>query len=446
MAPSKTGMRTRPDLVSGLRQLAAEPPPTWAEVGLATRPSLHGLIRYPAMMIPKMQGDIIDVVLKTAGQSCRVIDPFVGSGTTMTEAVIRGLDFTGIDINPLAALVCEAKAAIDAGVDIDIATVTTISALRTDVCETIDVTFASREKWFSDESAQNLSRLRRAIQTVVDQKARKVLWTVFAETVRRCSNSRTSTYKLHIRRADDLVDGDQVIEVFQDVLRQTLRRIKEYRTEHLKLRKRVPKVQVICGDIREAKIPKSKAAHDILVTSPPYGDNQTTIPYGQFSFLTLQWIPPEDMPAGCTPELLANTHSLDSASLGGSSVDAEHKESAMRLVSPAFGAFMQAAYASRKTTAVRKVAAFMYDYLEALSQVRAQTGTSSAHWIVTTGNRTAAGMKVPFDGVCRDIVEFLGGKPIASLHRTLPTKRMPSKNSMGDMITAETTLVAEFAA
>jgi hypothetical protein len=33
--------------------------------------------------------------------------------------------------------------------------------------------------------------------------ARKVMWTVFAETVRLCSNSRTSTYKLHIRKSED---------------------------------------------------------------------------------------------------------------------------------------------------------------------------------------------------------------------------------------------------
>ena len=31
-------------------------------------------------------------------------------------------------------------------------------------------------------------------------------------------------------------------------------------------------------------------AHDLIVTSPPYGDNNTTVPYGQYSYLPLQWI------------------------------------------------------------------------------------------------------------------------------------------------------------
>ena len=54
-------------------------------------------------------------------------------------------------------------------------------------------------------------------------------------------------------------------------------------------------------------------------------------------------------------------------------------------------------------------------------------------------------MTVPFDVICKDMVTHLGGKPIADLRRQLPNKRMPSRNSQGVMITAETTTVVEFA-
>jgi hypothetical protein len=396
------------------------------------------------MMVPKMQGDIIDTVLEVTGRDCRVLDPFVGSGTTMTEAVIRGLDFTGVDINPLAALVCEAKAAIDAGADVNGAAKTVIHHLRTDIRETIDVEFTNRSKWFSDSSALYLSRVRRGVEKVADPAARKVLWTAFAETVRKSSNSRTSTYKLHMRKDDDLVEGERVISMFEDVLRETLHRVAEYRKEHLATRLRKPKVQIICSDVRAAKLGKSTKHHDILVTSPPYGDNQTTIPYGQFSYLTLQWIPEKDLPLGWTNDHIANTHALDSASLGGSKIDASEKAEAMRLASSTFASYLKAASATGNEAAVKKVGSFTYDFLEALSHVRSQS-SNSAHWILTTGNRTAGGLRVPFDAICRDIVEFLGGKPIAALQRELPSKRMPSRNSMGEMITAETTLVAEFA-
>lgn len=435
---------SRRRLIRDLNLLASAPPASWREVGLNARPTLHGLLRYPAMMVPKMQGDIIDTVLELTGHDCRVLDPFVGSGTTMTEAVIRGLDFTGIDINPLAALVCEAKAAIDAGADVNDAAKTVIHHLRTDIRETIDVEFTNRAKWFSDESAVYLSRVRRGIEKVADAAARKVLWTAFAETVRKSSNSRTSTYKLHMRKEEDLIEGTRVISIFEDVLRETLHRVNEYRKVHLQARKRKPKVQIICSDVRAAKFKRNSNRHDILVTSPPYGDNQTTIPYGQFSYLTLQWIPEIDLPTGWSNDHLSNTHALDSASLGGSKVDAAEKTEAMKLASPTFAAYCGTTAAAGDSTALSKVGSFSYDFLEALSHVRSQS-SSSAHWILTTGNRTAGGHRVPFDAICRDIVEFLGGKPIAALQRELPSKRMPSRNSMGEMITAETTLVAEFA-
>lgn len=90
-------------------------------------------------------------------------------------------------------MVCEAKAAIDAGADVEGAAQTVLAALRRDVCETIDVEFPGRTKWFGDASAVGFSVLRRAIMQVGAAGERKVMWTVFAETVRLCSNSRTST-------------------------------------------------------------------------------------------------------------------------------------------------------------------------------------------------------------------------------------------------------------
>lgn len=275
---TKTTLRRR------LLALGTEPPKAWRATGTHARPNLHGLLRYPAMMVPCMQGDIIDVILDHQPGPCRVLDPFVGSGTVMTEALVRDLNFTGVDINPLAALVCEAKAAIDAGVDVEGAAQTVLSALRRDVCEAIEVEFPGRTKWFDDESAVKFSILRRAIVQVEDKDARKVMWTVFAETVRLCSNSRTSTYKLHIRAPGDRVAADSVLQTFETNLRQSLVRVREYRALIDTRGEKRPSVRIICDDARKAALDWPATDHQLLVTSPPYGDNQTTIPYGQFSY------------------------------------------------------------------------------------------------------------------------------------------------------------------
>lgn len=427
-----------------LLALAEAPPSTWSETGIHARPNLHGLLRYPAMMVPCMQGDIIDTILTHRPGSCRVLDPFVGSGTVMTEALVRGLDFTGVDINPLAALVCEAKAAIDAGIDVEGAAQTVLSGLRLDVRETIDVDFPGRTKWFGDASSVQFSVLRRAIMHVEDRDARKVMWTVFAETVRLCSNSRTSTYKLHIRTADDRVTAGQVFETFETNLRQALVRVRQYRELIGAQSEKRPSVKIICDDVRKAELEWSSSDHQVMVTSPPYGDNQTTIPYGQFSYLAMRWIPQCDLPSSTATQLMANTNTLDSVSLGGTVRGAEQKEAEVRNASRHFDEFVREAERTNRQRAIRKVSSFIGDFAEALTHLRSGSA-SSAHWVLTTGNRTAAGMTVPFDAICKDLVIGLGGKPIASLDRQLPNKRMPSRNSQGAMITTETTTVVEFA-
>lgn len=434
---TKTTLRHR------LLALEAEPPKAWRETGAHARPNLHGLLRYPAMMVPCMQGDIIDVILDHKPGPCRVLDPFVGSGTVMTEALVRDLNFTGVDINPLAALVCEAKAAIDAGADVEGAAQTVLSALRRDVCEAIEVEFPGRTKWFDDESAVKFSILRRAIVQVEDKGARKVMWTVFAETVRLCSNSRTSTYKLHIRAPGDRVAADRVLQTFETNLRQSLVRVREYRALIEARGDKRPSVRIICDDARKAALEWPAADHQLLVTSPPYGDNQTTIPYGQFSYLAMRWIPEDDLPGAGATQLMANTNTLDAVSLGGTVRGAEEKEAAVRAASRHFDAFVREAERTGRKRAIRKVSSFISDFIDALNHMRASS-SGTAHWVLTTGNRTAAGLTVPFDAICKDLVAGLGGNPIASLRRELPNKRMPSRNSQGVMITTETTTVVEF--
>lgn len=434
---TKTTLRHR------LLALEAEPPKAWRETGAYARPNLHGLLRYPAMMVPCMQGDIIDVILGHKPGPCRVLDPFVGSGTVMTEALVRDLNFTGVDINPLAALVCEAKAAIDGGVDVEGAAQTVLSALRRDVCEAIEVEFPGRTKWFDDESAVKFSILRRAIVQVEDKGARKVMWTVFAETVRLCSNSRTSTYKLHIRAPGDRVAADRVLQTFETNLRQSLVRVREYRALIETRGEKRLSVRIICDDARKAALDWPAADHQLLVTSPPYGDNQTTIPYGQFSYLAMRWIPEGDLPSASATQLMANTNALDAVSLGGTVRGAEEKEAAVRAVSRHFDTFVREAERTNRKRAIRKVSSFISDFADALNHMRSSS-SGTAHWVLTTGNRTAAGLTVPFDAICKDLVADLGGKAIASLRRELPNKRMPSRNSQGVMITTETTTVVEF--
>ena len=60
---------------------------------------------YPARFIPELPAAALDV-LNPRGP---VLDPFCGSGTTLVEAIRRGLPAVGVDINPIACLMSRVK-------------------------------------------------------------------------------------------------------------------------------------------------------------------------------------------------------------------------------------------------------------------------------------------------------------------------------------------------
>src|SRR5690606_30367716 len=63
--------------------------------------------------------------------------------------------------------------------------------------------------------------------------------------------------------------------------------------------------------------PDGAAFFDLMVTSPPYGDNRTTVTYGQHSYLPLQWIDLDDIDNRATKDFLKSTSEIDTRSLGG---------------------------------------------------------------------------------------------------------------------------------
>lgn len=81
----------------------------WDFKGKDNRDHVHSMLKYPAVMVPNMQGEIFDILLKNDKTIHNVLDPFMGSGTILVEGMIRGLDVCGVDINPLSYLLVLVK-------------------------------------------------------------------------------------------------------------------------------------------------------------------------------------------------------------------------------------------------------------------------------------------------------------------------------------------------
>jgi site-specific DNA-methyltransferase (cytosine-N4-specific) len=424
--------RPEPSSIRDRLRAFADAHPELKFSGDAGRDLAHDIVQYPAMMVPKMQGGLIDC-FRPHGGPLSIIDPFMGSGTVLVEAQRRGLDFTGVDINPYAYLIATVKATHLGAARLDSIHDRVSAALKADRDDTLDHDFPGRAKWFRDDVARELCRLRRCIRGVSDLGLRRLLWVCLGETVRRSSNSRTSTFKLHIRSPEDQRRPVNATDTFLHVLAHVAQLLKG---EADRLGGARPSTKLHLHDIREFH---SRAKADLLVSSPPYGDNGTTVPYGQFSYLELQWIDRLDIHPSAD-EAVKSTHALDTQSLGGGTKHALRLAGELRERSPSLGVFLDSLTGARADEGRRRVLAFYRDLSAALSRCAAMV-KPGGHMVWTVGNRRVLKAEVPMDIIMRELLAAEGCSDIIQLKRVIPSKRMAGKNSVSDTMKSETVVV-----
>jgi hypothetical protein len=414
----------------------------WSFKGNSRREYGHGLFQYPAMMVPQ----VAEAVLK---QACLVHpdirwvgDPFSGSGTIMTESMMRGLAFSGTDINPLAVLLCRVKSGpffIEALKD-------KAEKLKARIDEdgrwAVEASFPKRDKWFNRDVQIALSKVRRAIREEDVLWARRFFWVALAETARTTSNSRTSTFKLHIRTQED-IEGRHCdpLVTFKKVLTRNIQHYEEQakrlsESEQLVRGHYQQEITVTLADVRKMK---ERAKLDIIVTSPPYGDNTTTVPYGQYSYLPLQWIDLGDIDVDVDDACLQSTHEIDTRSLGGSKKVKTGQADHIRDRSPAFAKYIHSLDGQPRDRALR-VTAFFRDLDGCLDPIL--KGLRPGGLMVwTLGNRRVGGKRVPLDRILDDLLQAHRATLLCKLTRRISSKRMAPKNNIADTMSSETILV-----
>ena len=418
----------------------------WTFRGQVARGHMHGFYQYPGMMLPQMQGKLIDAVVRTIPETRSVYDPFAGAGTIMTEAMLRGLDFAGQDINPLAVLLCRAKSGPYREEHARQGRDRILRVISSDGSRSIEADFPGLWKWFQEDVAIELSRIRRAIRTEPDLWCRRFYWVALAETVRLTSNSRTSTFKLHIRPERDIrTRTPSPIQTFKTLVCQNLEDLSTF-VRLLDSRGLLHNgcykaaIRISHGDASQSAVGCCNAqAHDLLITSPPYGDNKSTVTYGQHSYLPLQWIDLADIDEDLDHRWLATTNEIDTRSLGGRRANALRDTEELRGISDAFARVLKALECEPADRAQR-VAAFVRDLDRCLDPILGVL-KPGAYMVWTVGNRRVANRKVPTDQILQELLCARGATPVARLVRRIPSKRMAMKNSIATTMRAETVLV-----
>lgn len=394
-----------------------------------------------------MQGCLADVALAVDPSIKWVLDPYVGSGTTLGEAIRRGLCFVGQDVNPFAILLCKSKLVPFHHSSMKTAVDAVEARIKSDRAVNVSVSFPGRDKWFQLSVAQDLSRISRAIAAEADLDVRRFLWVALADTVRVTSNSRTSTYKLHKRSEEDIKTRVvQPTKAFSSVLSRNLDNLSEV-AARLQKAGRLDSTfrcsataKVVLGDTMSG-VPTcpSLEGFDLLITSPPYGDNPTTVPYGQFSYLPLQWIPLVDIEPDTDPTCLSSTHEIDHRSIGGSLKGAVECLTPLKERAPAI-CELEKQLKGRPRDRLLRVAAYLRDIDKSLDPILGSL-KAGALMFWTIGNRRVGGIQIPTDKILGELLESRGATLITKVSRDIPTKRMAVKNNVTSTMRREQILV-----
>ena len=397
-------------------------PEYWDFKGNYQREHVHSMIKYPAVMVPNMQGEIFDIILRHDNTISNVLDPFMGSGTILVEGCLRGLDVIGIDINPLSFLAVKVKLQRYAINTLQNKSKDLIKRIQND-SSTDCFEFDNIQKWYKKDIIKSLSKIRRCIMLETDKKYRQLFWVTFAEIAKQADNSRTSTFKLHIKEQRRIDDWNyDCIEKFKFKLLENITALKDFK-EMQANDICDKKVTVKYGDSLKLLADKrcfKDGSVDLVITSPPYGDNATTITYGQFSVLPLKWIPLEDIDSKKISNSVIETLSkIDSDSLGGRNYTVQSIiDSELYSYSQPFSQLYNQLTDAMQIDKARKVASFFLDFEKIITSLY-KIVKENKFMVFTVGNRHVNKLEVPFDEILETIAEHYGFDVVYDFRRNI---------------------------
>lgn len=413
-------------------------------LGINNRDFARKILNYPAMMVPNVQESIMKHLVDEIEGEVSLFDPFMGAANTLVTGMRYGANVYGQDINPLAVLISQVKTTIYDISELEVVYNELEDNIRKSNLSKVSISFRNIDKWFKKDIQIELSIIRESIINIPKSKIRKFFWVALAETIRLSSNDRTSTFKLHIRKEDDIENRKiSGITTFINICRRSIEDL-ENLYSYLSQRELIVNgkyeynANVKWGDSKE-KIRTNKK-FNLLVTSPPYGDNHTTVTYGQFSYLPLQWIPGEDIDDSIGFNYLNVIQEIDRQSLGGI-----NKSDYSKIIeknfsdSPSLKQFFQGFTEEEKYKA-KKVVNFVDDLSKTIDNIQKRMEEKSfMAW--TIGNRNVNRKMVPNDNILTELMESKGVQLFAKLERDILNKRMPGKNNFSSTMDKEQILI-----
>lgn len=249
----------------------------------------HGLHDYKGKFYPQ----IVRSLLFSANlqKNAKILDPFCGSGTTLVEASLMGLDSVGIDINPLACFMAQTK--VDAlkmnGAEFEdlwpviqyrilVRYQSLINASDSEsnfhkiLIEANVDRIPNLDKWYSKKILLKLLSIKTVLTEVEDPNQRNLLLLCLSDIIKPVSNWAPGQARVRMRKIP-LGDVD-VFTLFNKKVNDAINvlQTKSFLTKHLD-------INLGSSVVKEKSITEIDLDEDVfdgVVTSPPYAN---ALPY-----------------------------------------------------------------------------------------------------------------------------------------------------------------------
>jgi DNA modification methylase len=371
----------------------------WDFKSIPASMGVYGIHPYPAMFHFLI---VRQIIKDFSNEGELILDPFMGSGVVAVESLINNRNFIGFDINPLALLISKVRTAPISLRQFQEALAFIELGYKQNNPEPIE--FYNINYWFDRDVIDQLSKLRKAIFTIEDNKVRDFFKIVFSEVVRKVSNTEYNEFKL-LKKKNSTKNNLDVINVFKNVGQKNIGLLIDF---YSRFPRNDIKLVLENQNILDASSLIDDESIDIVITSPPYGDSKTTVAYGQFSRLSLQW--------------LGFTENVDKASLG-----SKPKNIIMDLPSTLLYELLEK-ISSKDEKRAKEVYSFYKDLYEAI-EVISNKVKMNGHVCFVVGNRRVKNEELPTDKISADFFENLGFQHQKTIVRAISNKRMPIQNA-----------------
>lgn len=384
----------------------------------------HGMFKYPCKFIPEIPRWGINTYLPE--KRGVVFDPFSGSGTTLLEANVNGIDAYGTEIDDIAKLIIKVKTTVLSSAQMQILEQCyseIIDVIAQDDVELFRPEIVNLEHWFSENTINELGRMKIYIDSIIDADIRDFFKLCMVSIIKRVSNADDTSPKPYV--SNKIIKCPPTVEKeFSSVFGRYKQMMQE-----LSGVEKMGNTEIIHGDALKFSVP---LGIDLAITSPPYIN---AFDYGRTMRLENLWL------ATLSEEMLREKKSQY---VGTEKINTKKEKSNLSILEKSGLLklyYEQIAELDEKRALIVKK--FFEDMEENLRSVYSQMNTGGKY-IIVIGNSAIRKVNVESWKVIEEIANKMGFKTVQHFNYIIqnPYIRIPRKG-MGGKISKDYVLVLE---